>query len=92
MYTGSLYGGLSSLVANVHSEELAGKRIAMFAYGAGCASTLFVILVKGSTMDIAEKMKLKERLKAMKVTPCAEYVRALKVRCRSICPLVSQSD
>ncbi|KAG8931058.1 ATP-dependent 5'-3' DNA helicase hcs1 [Tulasnella sp. 418] len=79
MYTGSLYGGLGSLLSSVEPENLKGKRISMFAYGSGCASSFYAIKVKGDTTEIKEKMNLLQRLKDMKVVSCQEYVEAMKV-------------
>ena len=80
MYTASLYGGLASLVSAIEPAELLGKRISMFAYGSGCASSFYTIRVKGDTTEIREKMDLLDRLASMKVVPCQEYVEAMKVR------------
>lgn len=79
MYTGSLYGGLSSLVSTVEPQNLRGKRIAMYAYGSGAASSFFTIRVKGDTSVIREKLDLINRLESMKVVPCQEFVDALTV-------------
>jgi hydroxymethylglutaryl-CoA synthase len=92
MYTGSLYGGLASLVATVPSDDLIGKRISMFAYGSGCASSFFVIRVKGSTAVIAETMDLLTRLQNMKVVPCTEYVEAMNVRSRKLSQLIALAN
>jgi hydroxymethylglutaryl-CoA synthase len=80
MYTASLYGGLASLLSTVTPEVLKGKRIAMFAFGSGCASSYWGITVKGDTSEIRSKMDLMARLNAMKVVPCDDFVEALKVR------------
>ena len=80
MYTASLYGGLASLISAVEPAEILGKRISMFAYGSGCASSYYCIRVKGDTTEIREKMDLLNRLASMKVVPCQEYVDALKLR------------
>lgn len=64
MYTASLYSGLVSLLSNVPSEELQNKRIGMFSYGSGLASTLFSLRVKGDTSGIAQQLQLHERLEA----------------------------
>lgn len=80
MYTASLYGGLASIISAVSPEQLKGKRLSMFAYGSGCASSFYTIRVKGDTTEIREKMDLLNRLASMKVVPCQEYVDALKVR------------
>ena len=80
MYTASLYGGLASLVSSIEPQEFLGKRISMFAYGSGIASSFFVIKVKGDTSEIKKNLDLVNRLAAMKVVPCQEYVDSLKVR------------
>lgn len=79
MYTASLYGGLASLLSTVPPETLAGKRIAMFAFGSGCASSYWAIKVKGDVTEIQTKMDLVNRLAAIKVVPCEEFVGALAV-------------
>lgn len=83
MYTASLYGGLASVIANIEPEDLIGKRISMFAYGSGCASSFYAISVKGDTSEIRSKMDLLNRLNSTKVVPCEEYVAALKVKALS---------
>jgi len=80
MYTASLYGGLASLVSSVEPKELQGKRISMFAYGSGIASSFFTIKVKGDTTNIHKQLDLVKRLDSMKVVPCQEYVDSLKLR------------
>lgn len=47
IYTGSLYNGLLSLVTD-KSIDLSGKKIMLFSYGSGCASTMFMVHVKNS--------------------------------------------
>jgi hydroxymethylglutaryl-CoA synthase len=80
MYTASLYGCLASLLSAVEPSELKDKRVSMFAFGSGYASSFFTLLVKGDTSEIREKMDLLNRLKDMKVVPCQEYVDALSLR------------
>lgn len=64
MYCASVYGGLVSLIANVDSTTLQGKKIGIFSYGSGLASSLFSLQVKGSTEEISKVLNLKERLAA----------------------------
>ena len=46
MYTSSLYGGLVSFIVSHESvESLVGKRVALFSYGSGSASSFFSIRV-----------------------------------------------
>jgi hydroxymethylglutaryl-CoA synthase len=62
MYTASLYSGLVSLLSNVPNEELLGKRIGMFSFGSGMASTLFSLRVVGDVLRLAQKIDLHARL------------------------------
>lgn len=62
MYCGSVYGSLVSLLANISSENLQGKRVGIFSYGSGLASSLFSFKVKGSTQELADKVDLHNRL------------------------------
>jgi len=80
MYTASLYGGLASVLASVEPAVLKGKKISMFAYGSGFASSFYTITVKGDTTEIREKLDLVNRLASMKVVPCQEYVDAMLLR------------
>lgn len=80
MYTGSLYGGLASLLSRVDSEDLQGKHVSMFAFGSGCAASFFAFKVVGSTKEFQEKLDLVKRLADMKVVPPTEYVEAMNLR------------
>lgn len=64
MYTASVYSGLVSLVSNISCEQLQNKRIGIFSYGSGLASTLFSLRVKGDTTAIARTIQLQKRLDA----------------------------
>jgi hydroxymethylglutaryl-CoA synthase len=80
MYTASLYGCLASLLSTVEPASLLDKRVSLFSFGSGCASSFFTLRVKGDTSDIREKMDLTNRLANMKVVPPEEFVQALHVR------------
>jgi hydroxymethylglutaryl-CoA synthase len=80
MYTASLYGAFASLIANIDSEEIQGKRIGLFAFGSGCAASFFGVRVNGSTEKIRSTLDLQNRFAAMDVVPCQHYVDALKLR------------
>jgi hydroxymethylglutaryl-CoA synthase len=47
MYCASVYSSLCSLLMNVDSEKLQGKRIGIFSYGSGLASSFFSLRTKG---------------------------------------------
>jgi len=64
MYCASVYSGLASLISNIESEALQGKRIGLFSYGSGLASSLFSLKVVGSTEAMAKVINLQERLAA----------------------------
>ncbi|KAJ5371799.1 hypothetical protein N7517_003805 [Penicillium concentricum] len=80
MYTASVYSGLVSLLSNVPSEELQNKRIGMFSYGSGLASTLFSFRVKGDTSGIALQVRLNERLEARTAVSPKFYNEMCKLR------------
>lgn len=80
MYTASLYGCLASLLATVEPTQLKDKRVSLFSFGSGCASSFFTLRVKGDTSEIKGKMQLIERLSTMSVVPPEEFVAALAVR------------
>lgn len=83
MYTASVYSGLTALLKNIDSDTLQGKRVGIFSYGSGLASTLFSMTVKGSTKTFAEKLNLTERLAGRNIVapevydavsnPCNQY-------------------
>jgi len=73
MYCGSVYGSLCSLLANISSQDLEGKRIGMFSYGSGLASSLFSFTVKGSTENIAKQLDIQNRLEKRRVVAPEVY-------------------
>jgi hydroxymethylglutaryl-CoA synthase len=60
MYCASVYSSLCSLISNV--DQLEGRRIAVFSYGSGLASSFFSLRVRGSVDDIRAKLDIKSRL------------------------------
>lgn len=84
MYTPSVYSGLVSLLINSEPNDLLGKRIALFSYGSGFASSLYTV----STTSDADKLAtvtsklshlmpmLRERVK---VSP-ADFTKVLEIR------------
>jgi len=73
MYCASVYGGLVSLLSNVDSEKLQGKRIGVFSYGSGLASSLFSLKVVGSTEFLQKSLNLQDRLAARRVVAPEVY-------------------
>ncbi|KAL2438586.1 Hydroxymethylglutaryl-CoA synthase [Exophiala dermatitidis] len=73
MYCGSVYGGLVGLISNVPSQTLQGKRIGVFSYGSGLASSMFSLRVVGDTTEMVEKLNLQQRLDSRRVVPPETY-------------------
>jgi hydroxymethylglutaryl-CoA synthase len=73
MYCGSVYGSLCSLIANISSQDLQNKRIGMFSYGSGLASSLFSFTVKGSTENLAKQLDIQNRLDNRRVVAPEVY-------------------
>ncbi|KAL6244076.1 3-hydroxy-3-methylglutaryl coenzyme A synthase [Rhinocladiella similis] len=73
MYCGSVYGGLASLISNIAPKSILGKRIGVFSYGSGLASSMFSLKAVGDTTDMAQKLNLQERLNARRVVAPEVY-------------------
>lgn len=73
MYTASVYGGLVSLLSNVKGEDIAGKRVGIFSYGSGLASSFFSLRVVGDVCEMAQKVDLHKRLEARRVVEPKVY-------------------
>ncbi|KAK5686704.1 3-hydroxy-3-methylglutaryl coenzyme A synthase [Elasticomyces elasticus] len=70
IYTASVYGSLVSLLCNVDAQRLHGKRVGVFSFGSGLASTLFSLRIRGDVRPITDTINLHERLsKRMTVDP-----------------------
>lgn len=86
MYCGSVYGSLCSIFANVKSEDLQGKRIGLFSYGSGLASSLFSFKVKGSTENLAKQLDIHNRLENRRVVAPEVYDEVSLLRYHIIVP------
>lgn len=67
MYSATLYAGLCSLLSYVEPEALIGKRVGMFSYGSGLASSFFSFKVKGDISAFKTSLNIPERLAARRV-------------------------
>ena len=72
-YCASVYGGLVSLLSNVDSATLQGKRIGVYSYGSGLASSLFSLKINGPTNSIQKILDLKTRLAARRTVAPEVY-------------------
>jgi len=84
MYTPSLYGGLVSFVcSHDRVEDMVGKRVALFSYGSGLASSFFSIRAVDRQVltDLHSSLQdVKHRLKSRtKVSP-QDFAEAMKLR------------
>ena len=73
MYTASLYGSLCALLSNVAADDIKGKRIALFSYGSGLASSLFSMKINGDVSRIVENLDLHKRLEARRTVAPEVY-------------------
>jgi hydroxymethylglutaryl-CoA synthase len=73
MYCASVYSSLCSLLSNIDSDDLQGKRVGIFSYGSGLASSLFSLTVKGSTKELQSKLDIKNRLDSRQTVPPQVY-------------------
>eukprot|EP00118_Oscarella_pearsei_P025336 m.308008 g.308008 ORF g.308008 m.308008 type:complete len:463 (+) comp43233_c0_seq1:409-1797(+) len=84
MYTASLYGGLVGLLALTKPEDLVNKRIVMFSYGSGLASSMFSFNVSSDVSAVSELTKtqshLPQTLKSRITVPPSEFAATMKQR------------
>lgn len=64
MYTATVYAGLASLLSNVAFDPSQPKRVGIFSYGSGLASSLFSMKIVGDVSSMVEKLDLHPRLNA----------------------------
>lgn len=83
MYCASVWGGLASLISHINSSDLQGKRIGLFSYGSGLASSFCSFRVNGSTQKISDILDIPNRLTGRRAAPPEEYesVRILSTAC-----------
>jgi len=80
IYSGSLYSCLLSLISQESSEKLQGKRIVMFSYGSGLASSMFSLVINGPISTIAQKANVNDQItKRKKISP-QEFTQMLNRR------------
>jgi hydroxymethylglutaryl-CoA synthase len=78
MYCASLYGALCGLLSEV--EALDGKRIGLFSYGSGLASSFFSLIVKGDVSTIRSRLQVKSKLEARSRIEPREYDAIMALR------------
>ena len=81
MYTASCWVGLSSLLYYVGSEAVQGKRIGIFSYGSGLASTLLSVKVVDDISYITKKLDFDHKLgEGRTIQPPQKYLEAIELR------------
>lgn len=80
MYTASLYAALSSLLYYVGSDALQNKRIGLFSYGSGLASSLFSCKVVGDIKHITDILDLDKKLNSRSTETPEDYEKAILLR------------
>lgn len=68
--------------SSIHFPSQVGKRVLAYSYGSGAAASVFAMKIKSAPTEIAEKLQFTERLDAMDIVPCEDFVKCLKVRHR----------
>jgi hydroxymethylglutaryl-CoA synthase len=64
---------LASILANVDNQSLQGKRIGLFSYGSGLASSMFSFKVNGSVENMAKQLDIPNRLESRRVVAPEVY-------------------
>ncbi|KAJ5540096.1 hypothetical protein N7513_008428 [Penicillium frequentans] len=80
MYTATVWAGIASLLSHVTFSPSEPKRIGLFSYGSGLASSLFSAKIVGDVSTIVEKLNLKSRLEARNALTPAAYDEMCKLR------------
>ncbi|KAG2733861.1 hypothetical protein G9P44_003386 [Scheffersomyces stipitis] len=81
MYTASAWASLSSLLYFVGSEKLQGKRVGIFSYGSGLASSLLSVVVKGDISAITTNLNFDYKLgEGRKIESPEQYIAAIALR------------
>jgi len=96
-YTASVYSGLASYLLSVSPERLPGKRIGVFSYGSGLASSMYSIKVvdNGSLPSLIGNLKKGvDRLEGRTRLAPEQFVDVLDVRQKSLhrAPYVPTGD
>lgn len=86
MYTPSVYGGLASYLCSIPPENLPGKKIGVFSYGSGLASSMYSIKIVDNELSnlITNLKKCIDNLeKRIRVTP-EKFTEVLEIRQKSL--------
>ena len=73
MYCGSVYGGIVGLLSYIAPADLQGKKIGVFSYGSGLASSMFSLKVVGDVSEMQKQLNLKDRLEKRNIVDPKVY-------------------
>lgn len=73
MYCGSVYGGIVGLLSYISPSDISGKKIGVFSYGSGLASSMFSLKVVGDTSEMQKQLNLNQRLEERKIVAPEVY-------------------
>ena len=73
MYCASLYSSLVALISNIPADQMTGRRVGLFSYGSGLASSFFSLRVTGDVSSMSQALNLHERLEARRTVPPEVY-------------------
>ncbi|KAK6851286.1 hydroxymethylglutaryl-CoA synthase [Apiospora arundinis] len=73
MYCASVWSSLASLVGNIDSATLQGKRIGLFSYGSGLASSFTSFRINGNTEQISKVLDIPNKLASRRALSPKEY-------------------
>ncbi|PHH80541.1 hypothetical protein CDD80_1053 [Ophiocordyceps camponoti-rufipedis] len=83
MYCASVWGGLASLLSFADSGALQGKRIGVFSYGSGLASSFLSFRVRSSVDNMVKVLDVPARLDARRRVPPETYDQMCELRKRA---------
>ena len=73
MYTASVFASLASILTLTAPNDLLGRRIGVFSYGSGLASSFYSLKVVGDVSSLVATMKLQQHLEERHKVAPAEY-------------------
>lgn len=73
MYTASVYGALVSLLSYISPADLQGRKVGVFSYGSGLASSMFSFKITGDVSSMTSALDLKTRLDQRNVVAPEKY-------------------
>ncbi|ORX53236.1 hydroxymethylglutaryl-CoA synthase [Hesseltinella vesiculosa] len=80
MYTAAVWSGLASLVSEVASSDLQGKRVLLYSYGSGLAASMISLRINSDTSSIQQVLNLRERLAQRTFAKPEDFAQAMQVR------------